>query len=110
MSVINCPSCGRRVSSKAPSCPFCSVNLRDVGDGSGADEMRRRTRAKRSYQLQMHSYGAVTLTVVAFAWFWYETYLKGRPAPELCVILLAGGVIWYLCARAAMLYFRFAKR
>ena len=110
MSVVNCPNCDRRVSSRAKACPFCNFDLLDADSGLDAQEAKRRLYRKRSYQLQMHTYAAVTLTVLAFAWFWYETYLRDRPAPELCVMLLAGGVIWYLGARAVMLWLRFARK
>ena len=109
MAIINCPSCGRRISNRAGQCPFCNFKLTDAGPGISADEARRRQQRQQMYRLQMQTYAAVTLSVIGFAWFWYETYLIGRPAPPACLATLAVGVVWYLGARAWMIISKFRQ-
>ena len=72
MALINCPSCGKKISSVAPLCPHCGLQRGEVSEEQ-LQEFRRRRMRDHVYHLKMASYAALTLLVAAFGWYWAET-------------------------------------
>lgn len=72
MPIIDCPECGKTISSLAPICDHCGMNR---GDASSEDLQRFKERSIRNhlYRLNMFSYGSMTIVILAFAWYWVAT-------------------------------------
>lgn len=108
MSIIACPECGKKISSRAVICSHCGVQLGAVTEQDMAVFQARRLR-DRIYRLNMISYAVITLFLGGFGWYWWDT--KGFEQPStagpVTVMWLAGGV--YLVVRALLFYSR-AKR
>ena len=94
MALIECPSCGKRMSSLAKRCPNCSAST------SGDLEAQRKIKQIRlASQLQTHSFLALTLFIAGVViWFW-----GGEPAEGdrlyiggACFVL---GFVGYLITR-----------
>lgn len=72
MSIVPCPQCGKRVSSRAAICSNCGFEL---GEVSEEDLQRFRERRLRThiYHLNMMTYAVMTAVIAAFAWYWVAT-------------------------------------
>jgi len=79
MSIINCPDCGKTISSLAPICDHCGTTR---GDASSEDLQRYKERSIRNhlYRLSMLSYASMTIVILAFAWYWVATGSFQHPA------------------------------
>lgn len=102
MSIINCPQCGKRTSSRAPICDHCGYV-----EGKASDEDLQRFRERRIrdrlYRLNMASYAAMTIVILAFAWYWLTT--DGLKMPSDSVgpyYLMMVGALSYLGVRVLM--------
>lgn len=72
MSIIACPQCGKKVSSRSPICDHCGHH---GGDASEADLHRYRARRIRNriYRLKMASYAVMAVVAIAIGWYWIES-------------------------------------
>lgn len=72
MSIIPCPQCSKKVSSRAALCPNCGYEL-----GAASEEdyeiYRARRLRDRIYRLNMISYAVITLFVAGFGWYWWAS-------------------------------------
>jgi len=72
MSIVACPKCNRKISSKAVICNYCGCQLGDVTEHD-LEVFRARKLRDRIYRLNMTSYAVITLFIAAFCWFWWES-------------------------------------
>lgn len=99
MPIIDCPECGKTISSLAPICDHCGSKR---GDASSEDLQRYKERSIRDrlYRLGMFSYLSMTIVIVAFAWYWVATGSFNHPANTMGpYYLMMIGAIAYLVAR-----------
>ena len=99
--IVNCPNCRKPMSSKVQACPNCGEALGEVSDEQLQEFARRRLRDK-VYRLKMASYAAITMLLVAAAWYFYETAdldLTPSPGP---IVLVAIGAVAYVLTRALL--------
>lgn len=94
MALIECPSCKKRISSKAANCSYCSANL--TGD---TETLNVISNIKRSNQLMNHSLLCMSLFIAGVVvWFW-----GGEPAEGLRSYIAGGffvfGFVGYLITR-----------
>ncbi|BAJ02028.1 hypothetical protein [Shewanella violacea] len=94
MALINCPSCQKRISSKATKCSSCSANL--TGD---TDSLTTISHIKRSNQLMNHSMLSMTLFIAGVViWFW-----GGEPAQGvrsyIAGVFFVFGFVGYMITR-----------
>lgn len=106
MSIIACPGCANRISSKILLCPHCGFKRGEISEDE-LRELRRRELRDHIYHLKMASYSVLTLFVAAFAWYWMDTEGFQYPASMGPYLLLAFAAIAYLAIR---LYLFKAKR
>lgn len=85
MAVVDCASCGRRISSRAGRCPHCDADT------------AARLACRRPKALTPHYLLAMLAFIAGIAWF-FADYAAGvdRLAPRL---LAGAGLVWYLAAR-----------
>jgi hypothetical protein len=72
MSIVACPKCNRKISSKAVICNYCGCQLGDVTEHD-LEVFKARKLRDRIYRLNMTSYAVITLFIAAFCWFWWES-------------------------------------
>jgi len=72
MSIISCTGCGKKISTLAPTCSHCGQQIGEVTDEDKAVFQFRKIR-DRIYKLNMYSYAVISLFLVAFAWYWWDT-------------------------------------
>ena len=72
MSIISCTGCGKKISTLSPVCPHCGHQSGEVSDEKRAVLQFRKIR-DRIYKLNMYSYAVISLFLVAFAWYWWDT-------------------------------------
>ena len=85
MAVVDCGSCGKRISSLADSCPHCGAEPDD------------RPQRRPGNALTPHYMLAMLAFIAGIAWF-FSDYAAGvdRLGPR---ILAGVGLVWYLGAR-----------
>ena len=72
MSIISCPRCGTKVSSRAALCARCGFQLGEASEEDVAVYRARRLR-DRIYRLNMTSYAVITAFVAGFGWYWWAS-------------------------------------
>ncbi|WP_371189510.1 hypothetical protein [Thalassotalea maritima] len=105
MALINCPSCGQRISSKAAVCQGCNTVLTDMSDEQ-RQSMSQMAKIKKQEQLNTQSMLAMLLFCAGVGFMYW-----GQPQPEsLQYIAAAGatgvGFIWYIVNRVRILMFK----
>lgn len=99
MSIVDCPQCGKKISSLAPICDHCGASS---GEASSEDVQRFRERNIRDhlYRLNMFSYASMAIVIVAFAWYWVATgSLQVPPGTNGPYYLMMVGAVAYLAVR-----------
>ncbi|NOR18506.1 MAG: hypothetical protein GQ538_00275 [Xanthomonadales bacterium] len=101
MAIVNCPNCDNSISSLTTVCPYCGFE-RDEFSEEKLKESRRRTIRDQIYRLRMASYGALSLLLIAFAWYMTDTAGFQQRASVGPYILFTVGAAIYLVIRALL--------
>ena len=101
MSIIPCPECGKKISSKAAICRNCGHHLGEVTDEDMAIFEARKLR-DRIYRLNMISYLVITVFLAAFAWYWWDSEGFARMASAGPFIAMGAAAIAYLAVRGLL--------
>lgn len=72
MAIVSCPSCDKKIPSRAMLCTHCGFQRGEVAEEQ-LKEFRRRKLRDRIYYLKMASYVALTLLIGGFGWYMGET-------------------------------------
>lgn len=110
MPIIDCPRCGKQISSLAPICDHCGYS---DGKASAEDIRRYRERSIRDrlYKLGMTSYVAMTLVIAAFGWYWLATgSFQHPPATNGPYYLMMIGALSYLIVRVLIFQARSRRK
>jgi len=99
MAIISCPSCNKPISNRTNLCPYCGFERGEVAEEE-LKEFRRRKLRDRIYHLKMFSYAALTLLLIAFAWYLAETAGFQHRSSMGPYLLFALGGICYSVIRA----------
>ena len=99
--IINCPSCRKPMSSKAPACPSCDTERGDLSDEQLSELSRRRLR-DRIYRLKMASYAAISVLLAAAGWYFYEASDLDLTPSTGHLVLVALGSVAYVIVRALL--------
>ena len=109
MSIIPCPQCGKKTSSRAALCPNCGFELGEVSAEDREIYESRRLR-DRIYRLNMTSYAVITAFIAGFGWFWLASrgFTQGSGPGPFVVMGVAG--IAYLVVRGFLFQARRQRR
>ena len=107
MAIIRCPSCNRRISSMAKSCPHCHEAVGEL-DQTERNKLARRRWRTQLYRARNLTYLAMGL-VVAGALVWWMTPPAGLTPPvSLPALLLLGlGIVGYIGGWGWVLWLRY---
>ena len=101
MAIVHCPNCGKHISSLTTVCPHCDFERGEVAERE-LKESRRRKIKDQIYRLKMASYGALTLLLIAFAWYMTDSAGLQQRASAGPYILFTVGAVIYLLIRALL--------
>jgi hypothetical protein len=72
MTIIACPECCKKISSRTPICNYCGFQLGEVSEAD-LELFRARKLRDRIYRLNMISYAVITVFIAAFGWYWWDS-------------------------------------
>jgi hypothetical protein len=101
MSIIACPGCEKKISSRAVICSCCGLQLGEVTEQDLELFTARKLRDTR-YRLNMISYGVITLLVGAFGWYWWESRGFVQPTSSGPFLLMGLAATAYVAVRALL--------
>lgn len=99
MSIIACPECGKKISSRAALCSYCGFQLGEVTE-KDLEVFRARKLRDRIYRLNMTSYAVITVFVGSFAWYWADSGGFVEPPSAGPFVLMGLAAAAYLVVRA----------
>lgn len=109
MSIIVCPECSKKISSRSAICSYCGFQLGEVTEEDLAIFRARKLR-DRIYRLNMYSYLAITVFVAAFGWYWWDSKGFSEPSSMGPFILMGVSAIAYLVVRVFLFRARQLRR
>jgi len=98
MAIVLCPSCDKNISGRTMLCPYCGFQRGEVAEAELREFHRRKLR-DGVYHLKMTSYAALTLLIVAFAWYLAETSGFQHRSSMGPYVLFTVGAVCYLVIR-----------
>lgn len=109
MAIINCPACGKRISSVATECDYCKTAFADGIDDEKVQRNARNVRLVKKQKLQNFSF----LFVLLFATGALVMYLGMTDQDEMLNlsgrVMIAVGFIGYVTTRIILLINRKKK-
>jgi hypothetical protein len=110
MAIIQCPNCGKRISSMVQVCPHCDTGLAEL---SAEDQERLQVRRwkRQLYQAANLSYIALTMLTIGAIWWWFAGPEGGwvLPPPMGGITLVVVGAALYLVSRGWLLWLRLGR-
>jgi hypothetical protein len=101
MSIIPCPECQKKVSSRAAICSHCGHAFGEVTQ-EDLDIFAARRLRDQIYRLNMISYAVITAFLGAFAWYWIGSAGFSRPPGAGPVIGMSVAALAYLAVRGLL--------
>lgn len=102
MALIDCPSCRKKISSKATTCTHCNFNLKQA---SSDDVLRKEklTKFKHRNGIQTQSMLAMLLFIGGFAFmYWGDTRMEDTQY-KVAVVAAVAGFCWYVACRIRLI-------
>ena len=109
MSIIACPECGKKVSSRAAICSHCGFQLGEASE-EDLEIFRARKLRDRIYRLNMSSYAAITLFLAGFGWYWWASRGFVEPPTAGPFILMGVAALAYLVVRVLLFRARHERK
>ncbi len=107
--IVNCPSCGKRISNKHRACPHCNFDVSGSGAGVPLELAAGRVRQQRLASVRTQSYLSMMVTMIGLACIWYETGGLFLPEATWSLFLFGAGALWYLVTRVIWFWLRVQK-
>ena len=103
MALINCPECGKEVSSTAVSCPHCGTPIAGSHEARAAGSALTTTQ-QTSKRLKLHYLGATAVFLVGVVWLFTGMSVAGEnPDMEIDLstpaIVTFIGLTWFLITK-----------
>ena len=98
MALIDCPSCNKKTSDKAQTCPHCGFG---VGDATSEDIERKRSLKKfqKLQSIQNQSLIAILLFVAGFGFMYWGGSSTSETQYNLAILCSVVGFVWYVINR-----------
>jgi hypothetical protein len=102
MAIIECPSCSKRTSDKAPRCSHCDLDLQNV-DKDKIKQIKRVNNIKKSQQMMTWSFIAMLLFCGGFlSLYWYNAE-PGTITYTASLTSIVVGFVLYIVTRVRIL-------
>jgi len=102
MAIINCPSCGKRISSVTTTCQFCKTEFDDSMDDEKLMREMRSKRFAKTRRLQNSSFLSVLLFATGAIVMYYGITDASEVVNYAGRLMLAIGFIGYISTRLMM--------
>ncbi|MCC2607292.1 hypothetical protein [Planctobacterium marinum] len=109
MSIVNCVSCNKKISSRAESCPHCGFST----SGMTQDDEERKKRHKHFLKVQSinnQAALAVLLFVAGFAYMYWGGVSPSEKEWYIAMSVSGIGFFWYIINRIRMVIVKRSKR
>ena len=105
MALVDCPSCNKKTSDKAKTCPHCDFK---IGDATSEDIERKQSlqRFKKLASIQNQSLLAMLIFVASFGFMYWGGTRPGDLQHNLAILGAVVGFVWYLVNRARIGYIK----
>jgi len=105
MALIECPSCNKRMSDKADTCPHCDFRVAGATPEQRNRELERLLQAKKD-KILGHSMLALLIAIAAFTYFFIQ-----QPHPEswqssAAYGAMIVGLVWFVLNRVRLLFLK----
>jgi len=101
MSIIACPECGKKISSRAALCTYCGFQLGEVTEQDIEVFRSRRLREER-YRLSMASYAVIAVFLAGFGWYWWASGGFVAPLSHGPLAVMGLAALGYLVVRVML--------
>lgn len=100
MALIDCPECGREVSSAAATCPNCGVAIASKSESRAAGAPLT-TVQQTSKKLKSHTAVSALMLIGGITWAFSTISADDTPAEHLtyAVLIAAAGGAWFVVTR-----------
>lgn len=102
MALIDCPSCSKKMSDKAQSCPQCGFGL-GTADVEDIARKQNLNRYLKNQKIQTQSMIAMLLFVVGFGFMYWGGAAPGGLQYNAAVGLSIVGFVWYIVNRVRLI-------
>ena len=98
MALVDCPSCNKKTSDKAKTCPHCDFK---IGDATSEDIERKKKlqRFTKLQSIQNQSLLAMLIFVAGFGFMYWGGTKPGDLQHNLAILCSVLGFVWYLVNR-----------
>ncbi|MEP1871117.1 MAG: hypothetical protein ABJJ44_16425 [Paraglaciecola sp.] len=105
MALIDCPSCGKRISDKAQSCQHCNFTL---GEATSEDIARKQSLNKylKGQRIQTQSMVAMLLFVAGFGFMYWGGAIPGELQHTVAIGVTIIGFVWYIVNRVRLVFLK----
>ena len=101
MAIMDCPACGKKISSKAGLCTFCGHEMGDVTEAD-REVFRARRLRDRIYRLNMISYAVIAVFLAGFGWYWLTSRNFTQASEPGPFILMGTAALAYVAVRVLL--------
>ena len=101
MAIVDCPECGKKISSHAPICSHCGFQMGEVSEEQ-FEVFRARKLRDKIYHLNMISYAVITAFVAGFGWYWWDSGGFEHRSSAGPFILMGLAAVAYLFVRVLL--------
>jgi uncharacterized membrane protein YvbJ len=101
MALIDCPSCGKKISDKTKKCPHCQFDLANLD----VEELSRRrgiSRYKKLMAIQTQSMIAIMMFITGFAFIYWGNIEPTGNKYKLAIACSTVGFFWYVVNRVRL--------
>ncbi len=109
MAIIPCSACGKKISSLASICSHCGHQTGEVSEADRAILHLRKLRDE-VYKLSMYSYAVITVFVIAFGWYWWDSSGFEQASSSGPYYLMGLSAVGYLLIRALLFRKKMERR
>ena len=102
MALIDCPSCGKKISDKAEKCPHCDFPVKSA---SKEDILRKQDlkRYEKLRSLQNQSMLAILVFILGFGFMYWGGTRPGELQHNIAMGACVVGFLWYAINRVRVL-------
>jgi hypothetical protein len=105
MSIVACPECKKKISSRAAICSYCGFQLAEVTE-EDLEIFRARRLRDQIYRMSMVSYAVITVFVAAFGWYWWDSEGFTQTSSRGPFILMGAAALAYVVVRSLLFRLR----
>ncbi len=105
MAIVQCPYCGKNVSSKSAECPHCGANLAAMSE-QDLQRLNRDRRHAKGMRLQNEAMMAIVLFLSSFVYYYFWQPEVDSWQMMMTYAVMGLGFIWYIVTKARIVMFK----